>query len=101
MVQRVRRGGYCETNRAGGRSETKGGECFCETNKPRPLQRDQKRGVFKETAYIFRKGRSGKRGKRGQGGRGVHRAKSGEILSPDTPRWLIHSHIGISTLENY
>ena len=35
----------------------------------------------------------------GQGGRGVHSAKSGEILSPGTPMWLIYSHIGISTLE--
>ena len=39
--------------------------------------------------------REGKR----QGGRGLHSAKSGEILSPDTPMWLIYSHIGISTLE--
>lgn len=44
-----------------------------------------KRGIFKETAYIFRKGRSGRGGRTRQGGRGLHSAKSGEFSFPRHP----------------
>ena len=87
------------------RYETKGGKFEGggnnETNKT--SQRiETKKGVFSKRPPTYSaKVKGGEREGRRQGGRGVHSAKSGEILSPDTPMWLIHSQIGISTLENY
>ncbi len=86
----------CETK--GGKFESGGND---ETNEP-GQRSETKRGVFpKRPPTYSAKVKEGEREGRRQGGRGLHSAKSGEILSPDTPMWLIYSHIGISTLENF